>query len=56
MVKPIEGTRCDFYVEKRGDGVPVIMDESETVSGKTPVFKLIDNSELLLTIYSAKTR
>ena len=46
----------DFYVEKRGDGVRVIMDESETLSGKRPVYKLVDDSELLLTIYSAKTR
>ncbi len=46
----------DFYMEKRGDGVPIILDESEKLSGKKPVYKLIDDSELLLTIYSAKTR
>ncbi len=45
-----------FYMEKRGDGVPIILDESERLSGKKPVYKLIDDSELLLTIYSAKTR
>ena len=45
-----------FYMEKRGDGVPIILDESEKLSGKKPVYKLIDDSELLLTIYSAKTR
>lgn len=46
----------DFYMEKRGDGVPIIMNESEALSGKKPAYKLIDDSELLLTIYSAETR
>ena len=41
-----------FYMEKRGDGVPIILRESERLSGKTPVYRLIDDSELLLTIYS----
>ena len=40
------------YMEKRGDGVPIIMKESLAVSGIKPVYTLIDNSELLLTIYS----
>jgi len=43
-----------FYMEKRGDGVPIILNESENLSGKTPVYQLIDDSELLLTIYSAE--
>ncbi len=42
-----------FYMEKRGDGVPIILSESEKLSGKKPVYRLIDDSELLLTIYSA---
>jgi predicted HTH transcriptional regulator len=42
-----------FYMEKRGDGVPVILGESEKLSGKKPVYRLIDDSELLLTIYSS---
>lgn len=42
-----------FYMEKRGDGVPIILNESEKLSGKKPVYRLIDDSELLLTIYSA---
>jgi len=44
-----------YYMDKRGDGVPIIMHESERISEKKPVYQLIDNSELLLTIYSAKT-
>jgi ATP-dependent DNA helicase RecG len=43
-----------FYMEKRGDGVPIILNESENLAGKKPIYRLIDNSELLLTIYSAK--
>ena len=42
-----------FYMEKRGDGVPIILRESKRLSGKTPVYSLIDDSELLLTIYSS---
>ena len=41
-----------FYMEKRGDGVPIILNESTKLSGKTPVYQLIDESELLLTIYA----
>ena len=43
-----------FYMEKRGDGVPIILNESETLSGKIPTYRLIDDSELLLTIYSER--
>jgi predicted HTH transcriptional regulator len=43
-----------FYMEKRGDGVPIILNESEKLSGKKPIYRLIDDSELLLTIYSAR--
>ena len=42
-----------FYMERRGDGVPIILRESKRLSGKTPVYSLIDDSELLLTIYSS---
>lgn len=42
-----------FYMEKRGDGVPAILRESEKLSGRKPVYRLIDDAELLLTIYAA---
>lgn len=45
-----------FYMEKRGDGVPIILSESKKLSGKKPIYSLIDESELLLTIYSAPTQ
>ena len=43
-----------YYMEKRGDGVPIILRESERLSGRKPVYRLIDDSELLLTIYAAE--
>ncbi len=42
-----------FYMEKRGDGVPIILKESEKLSNRKPVYRLIDDAELLLTIFSA---
>ena len=56
VVAAIGDMERGFYMEKRGDGVPIILDESEKLSGEKPVYRLIDDSELLLTIYSAKTR
>ena len=44
-----------YYMEKRGDGVPIIIHESESVSGRRPEYRLIDDSELLLTIFSARS-
>lgn len=40
-------------MEKRGEGVPIILDNSELLSGREPVYRLIDSEELLLTIYAA---
>ncbi|MCP4214758.1 MAG: transcriptional regulator [bacterium] len=42
-----------YLMDKRGEGVPVILDKSQKLSGKMPVYRLIDDSELLLTIYPA---
>ena len=44
-----------FFMERRGDGVPIILRETETLSGKIPKYQLIDNSELSLTIPAAST-
>ncbi|MCU0287747.1 MAG: putative DNA binding domain-containing protein [Acidobacteria bacterium] len=48
------GEHRQFIMEKRGEGVPVIIKESLELSGKKPVFSLIDEIELLLTIFAAK--
>jgi len=42
-----------FLMDKRGEGVPIILAESSKLSGKFPVYRLIDDTELLLTIYPA---
>lgn len=40
-------------MDKRGEGVQIILDGSERLSGKRPVFRLVDESELLLVIPAA---
>ncbi|MBT3227027.1 MAG: transcriptional regulator [Deltaproteobacteria bacterium] len=42
-----------FIMDKRGEGVPIILSKSEILSGKKPVYYLIDDSELMLTIFAA---
>jgi len=40
-------------MDKRGEGVPIILSRSGELSGKAPEYRLIDESELLLTIHAA---
>ena len=40
-------------MDKRGEGVPIILSRSELLSGQAPDYRLIDESELLLTIHAA---
>ncbi len=40
-------------MDKRGEGVQIILDHSQQLSGKMPEYRLIDDSELMLTIYAA---
>ena len=42
-----------FLMEKRGDGVPIILSESFELSGQRPKYRIIDDAEVLLTIYAA---
>ena len=44
-----------FFMERRGDGVPIILRETEALSGKIPEYQLIDDSDLVLTIPAAAT-
>ena len=39
-------------MEKRGEGVPIILDNSEWLSGRVPEYTLIDDSELRLVIWA----
>ncbi|GBU21357.1 transcriptional regulator [Fibrobacteres bacterium R8-0-B4] len=41
-----------FIMDKRGDGVPIIYSKSLSVSGKKPVYELIDDTELKLTVFA----
>ena len=48
------GSQRNFIMDKRGEGVPIIITESEKLSGKKPVYRLLDDSELMLTIFAAQ--
>lgn len=40
-------------MDRRGDGVPIILNESRKLSGRLPEYRLIDDSELQLVIWAA---
>ena len=42
-----------YFMERRGDGVPIILRETQELCGKLPEYRLIDNSEVCLTIPAA---
>ncbi|MEO6193433.1 MAG: ATP-binding protein [Thermoanaerobaculia bacterium] len=48
-----EGLGRSFLMDRRGDGVPIILDESKELSGRTPEYSVIDDSELRLVIWAA---
>ena len=48
-----EGSKRVFIMDKRGEGVPIILTESFELSGKKPEYLLIDDAELRLTIFPA---
>jgi predicted HTH transcriptional regulator len=43
----------EFLMDKRGEGVPIIISESEKLSGRKPEYRLLDDAELMLTIFAA---
>jgi predicted HTH transcriptional regulator len=43
-------------MDKRGEGVPIILEQSHTLAGRTPEYRLIGENELLLTIYAANPK
>ncbi len=43
-------------MDRRGDGVPIILEESQKLSGRAPEYNLIDDSELRLVIWAAAGR
>lgn len=42
-----------YIMDKRGEGVPIIYAESEKLSGKRPEYRLLDDDELMLTLFAA---
>ena len=46
-------TPRETLMDRRGEGVATILDRSEQLSGKRPVYEMFDNAELRLTIYAA---
>ena len=42
-----------YFMERRGDGVPIIMRETRALCGKSPEYRVIDDSEVLLVIPAA---
>jgi hypothetical protein len=48
-----EGLGRSYLMDRRGDGVPIILAESERLSGRAPEYSVIDDSELRLVIWAA---
>jgi predicted HTH transcriptional regulator len=46
-------TGRQYFMEKRGEGVPIILEESRKLAGRVPDYQLIDEAELRLTIWPA---
>ncbi len=44
-----------FFMERRGDGVPIILRETKALSGEAPKYRLLDESDLFLTLPAAST-
>ena len=42
-----------YFMERRGDGVPTIQRETRELSGKSPEFRLIENSDVLVILPAA---
>ncbi len=51
--RPWLTTDRSTLMDRRGEGVSVILDNSEQLSGKTPEYRMIGGEELLLTIWAA---
>jgi ATP-dependent DNA helicase RecG len=54
-VPALDGILTDraTIMDKRGEGVPIILNLSEKLSGVRPVYRLLDEDELQLTIFAA---
>lgn len=53
-VREGEGLRRTRIMDRRGDGVPIILNDSHELSGRWPEYSLINDSELRLVIWAAE--
>lgn len=53
ITENIQNIKRTTMMDRRGEGVPIIIEESEKLSGKKPQYRILDDSELMLTIFSA---
>jgi len=53
QIDPSSGVTRHAYMEKRGEGVPLILRETERLARAPAVYTIIDQSELLLTLPAA---
>lgn len=54
---PTQGEAANYrkrIMDKRGEGVPIILERSKQLSGKEPVYQMHDSSELKLTIFASE--
>ena len=49
----LDGVARSRVMEKRGEGVPQILDRSERLSGRKPAFELLGENALRVTLYAA---
>lgn len=52
-VDPETGVGRARMMDRRGDGVPIILKESEELSGRSPEYSVIDDAEVRLIIWAA---
>jgi predicted HTH transcriptional regulator len=55
-VGPDERLGRSYLMDRRGDGVPIILEESTRLAGRAPEYSLIDDSELRLVIWATAER
>ena len=53
LPESMQGLERAHLIEKRGEGVPIILDEGKRIAERCPEYQLIDNAELLLTLWGA---
>ena len=53
VADPELGGERQFMMDRRGEGVPIIFEQTLRLAGKSPVYQMIGQSELLLTIPAA---